>query len=401
MSGRTKASAVNDANTDDIIYLDNAATTFPKPDCVYEVADNFYRQYGGNAGRGNNPLARACANLLDETRQQLAAWLDAPTPSQVIFTASATHALNLAIFGRVLQANDTVYVTPFEHNSVLRPIEHLHQTKGIQVRQIPFNRRTYECQLDKLQVAFQVEAPAMVCVTHASNVCGVMPPVTEIAKLAKAANPNAVIIVDGAQTAGLYPLPLQDGLIDALIFSGHKSLYGPYGIAGLVLGTAWRPAPLFYGGTGTMSESIQMPVELPSAYEAGSHNMLAIAGLHAALSWLAETGREQVVQHTLSLATQLRDELATLEGIELFVPAKNIDWCGIISFAIEDTLPQTIENGLGAQNIAIRAGLHCAPWTHKWLKTDRIGGTNRASAGYLNKMSDCKTFIERFISLLN
>ena len=197
MSGRTKASAV-----DDVIYLDNAATTFPKPDCVYEAADSFYRQYGGNAGRGNNPLARTCANLLDETRQRLANWLDAPSPNQVIFTASATHALNLAIFGCAIRVNDTVYVTPFEHNSILRPVEHLHQTKGIQVRQIPFNRRTYECQLDKLQVAFQVDPPAIVCVTHASNVCGVMPPVTEIAKLAKAANPDAVIIVDGAQTAG-------------------------------------------------------------------------------------------------------------------------------------------------------------------------------------------------------
>jgi cysteine desulfurase family protein len=401
MSGRTKASAIDDTSVDGIIYLDNAATTFPKPDCVYEAADSFYRQYGGNAGRGNNPLARACAKLLDETRQQLAAWLDAPTPSQVIFTASATHALNLAIFGRAFQANDTVYVTPFEHNSVLRPIEHLHQAKGIQVRQIPFNRRTYECQFDKLQVAFQVEVPAMVCVTHASNVCGVMPPVAEIAKLAKAANPDAVVIVDGAQTAGLYPLPLQDGLIDALIFSGHKALYGPYGIAGLVLGTDWRPTPLFYGGTGTISESVQMPVELPSAYEAGSHNMLAIAGLHAALGWLSKTGRESIVQNTLTLASKLRDDLSEIEGIELFVPAKNIDWCGIISLAVEDTLPQTIENALGAQNIAVRAGLHCAPWAHKWLKTISIGGTARISPSCFNKVLEIQELSSTIQLLIN
>lgn len=388
MSGRTKASAVDDARTDRIIYLDNAATTFPKPESVYQAADDFYRQYGGNAGRGNNPLARACANLLDETRHQLATWLDTPSANQIIFTASATHALNLAIFGQDFQANDAVYVTPFEHNSILRPVEHLRQTKGIQVRQIPFNRRTYECQLDKLQVAFQVEPPTMVCVTHASNVCGLMPPVTEIAKLAKAANPNAVVIVDGAQTAGLYPLPFQDELIDAFIFSGHKALYGPYGIAGLVLGTAWRPTPLFYGGTGTFSESIQMPVELPSAYEAGSHNMLATAGLQAALDWLNRTGREAIVQNTLALANQLRDGLSEIEGIELFVPAKNVDWCGIISFAFEDVSPQTIENALGAQNIAARAGLHCAPWTHQWLKTVKSGGTVRLSTGFLNHPED-------------
>jgi selenocysteine lyase/cysteine desulfurase len=181
---------------------------------------------------------------------------------------------------------------------------------------------------------------------------------------------------------------LQDELIDALIFSGHKSLYGPYGIAGLVLGTAWRPTPLFFGGTGTISESVQMPVELPSAYEAGSHNMLAIAGLHAALGWLNETGREAIVQNTLTLAIKLRDGLSEIEGIELFVPAKNIDWCGIISLAVEDTLPQTIENALGAQNIAVRAGLHCAPWAHQWLKTLQSGGTTRLSLGFLNQSEE-------------
>lgn len=392
MSGKTKASAI-----DNVIYLDNAATTFPKPNCVYEAADSFYRNYGGNAGRGNNPLARACATLLDETRQLLATWLDAPSPEQVVFTSSATHALNLAVFGHTFRAGDVVYITPFEHNAILRPIEHLRQTKGIQIRQIPFNRRTYECQLDKLSVAFQVEPPTMVCVTQASNVCGVMPPVEEIAHLAKATNPDAVIVVDGAQTAGIYPLPLNKGLIDALIFSGHKSLYGPYGIAGLVLGTDWRPAPLFYGGTGTISESIQMPVELPSAYEAGSHNILAIAGLHAALGWLNEIGRESIVQNTITLATQLRDELSVLEGIELFTPTQNIAWCGIISLAVEDTLPQIIETALGAKNIAVRAGFHCAPWTHEWLRTDAFGGTIRISPAYFNQQNE----IESLIAILN
>ena len=190
-------------------------------------------------------------------------------------------------------------------------------------------------------------------------------------------------------------------MIDALIFSGHKSLYGPYGIAGLVLGTAWRPAPLFYGGTGTISESIQMPNELPSAYEAGSHNMLALAGLHAAFGWLNETGREQIVEQTMLLANQSRDELSGLQGLELFVPAKNIDWCGIISLTVEDISPQTIENALGAQNIAIRSGLHCSPWAHKWLKTISIGGTARISPSYLNKVLDIQEFTNTIQLFIN
>ncbi len=384
-----------------IIYLDNAATTFPKPDCVYEATDTFYRRYGGNAGRGGNPLAKAGSRLLAETRQQLAEWLNVPLPERVIFTPSATHALNLAIFGANLRPGDAVYATPFEHNSVLRPLEHLRQTKGIQIHRIPFSRRTYACQLDKLTSAFQAAPPALICVTQASNVCGVMPPVAEIARLGKEVNPHAIVIVDGAQTAGLYPLSLTDGLIDTLIFSGHKSLYGPYGVAGLVLASDWRPIPLLFGGTGTISESVEMPSSLPSAYEAGSHNILAIAGLQAALNWLRETGRESIVAHTMELAWQLHNELASLPGIDLHTPSKETPWCGILSFSVEGVTPQSLESALGAKGIAVRAGLHCAPWAHRWLGTIEDGGTVRVSVGWCNTPDDTKRFINLFETCLN
>jgi len=373
---------------DEIVYLDNAATTFPKPDSVYVEANAFYSRYGGNAGRGGNPLARACTRLLAETRELLARWLEAPSAEQVIFTASATHALNLAIFGVRLHQGDTIYVTPFEHNSVLRPVEHLRQTQGVQVRQIPFARRTYACQLEKLAAAFQTEPPKVVCITHASNVWGGMPPVQEIARLAKQFHPEAVVIVDGAQTAGLYPLPFQEKLIDAFIFSGHKSLYGPYGVAGLVLGTDWRPQPFLFGGTGTFSENVDMPNDLPLAYEAGSHNIWAIAGLKAALEWLQSIGRERIVEHTLCLSRRLQIALADLPGVEVYAPLEDVPWCGILSFTVEDTKSQAVEAALGAAGIAVRAGLHCAPWTHKWLGTLNTGGTVRVSCGYFNAMKD-------------
>jgi cysteine desulfurase family protein len=378
---------------DSIIYLDNAATTFPKPARVYEAADDFYRRYGGNAGRGGNPLARACARLLAETRESLAAWLGAPSLERVIFTTSATHALNLVILGTDLHPGDAVYVTPFEHNSVLRPMEHLRQTRGIQVQEIPFDRRTYACQFDKLSAAFQVAPPALVCVTQASNVCGVMPPVLEITRLAREANPHAVVIVDGAQTAGLYPLSLTDGSIDAFIFSGHKSLYGPYGVAGLVLASDWRPTPLLFGGTGTVSESVQMPTDLPSAYEAGSHNIWAIAGLKAALEWLQETGREAIVTHTGHLAACLHNELEHLPGVSVYAPPKQESWCGILSFTIEGVQPQAIEATLGAKHIAVRAGLHCAPWAHRWLGMMESGGTVRVSPQCRNSPADIETIL--------
>ena len=371
-----------------MIYLDNAATTFPKPEVVYQAADEFYRRFGGNAGRGANLLARKGAELVTETRALLAKWLGAPSPEQVIFTPSATVALNQVILGTTLRPGDTVYVTPFEHNSVLRPVEHLRQTRGVIVREIPFDRRTFACQLERLEAVFYAEPPTLVCVTQASNVCGVMPPVLEIARRAKATNPRAVVVVDGAQAAGLYPLDLQGGLIDAFVFSGHKSLYGPYGVAGFVLASDWRPEPILFGGTGTASESVTMPGEPPSAYEPGSHNIWAIAGLKAALEWLQGTGRKTIVAHTMELANQLRDELTALPGVTVHAPPPGTPWCGIVSFTTGGVRSQAIEAMLGAKGIAVRAGLHCAPWAHRWLGTLEGGGAVRVSVGWFNRSED-------------
>ncbi|RME80926.1 MAG: aminotransferase class V-fold PLP-dependent enzyme, partial [Caldilineae bacterium] len=147
----------------------------------------------------------------------------------------------------------------------------------------------------------------------------------------------------------------------------------------------WRPQPILFGGTGTVSESVAMPEALPSAYEPGSHNIWAIAGLKAALEWLRETGREAIVAHTTELADRLRDELAALSGVTVHTPPPGTPWCGIVSFTIEGVRSQAIEAALGAQGIAVRAGLHCAPWTHRWLGTLERGGTVRVSVGWFNK----------------
>jgi len=384
--------------SDTIIYLDNAATTFPKPECVYQAADEFYRRFGGNAGRGANPLARQGTELINETRVLVASWLGVPSPEQVIFTPSATIALNLAIFGARLRPGDAVYVTPFEHNSVLRPLEHLRQTINISIDEIPFQPRTMTCDLNKLEAMFRVNPPAMVCATQASNVCGVMPPLTEIFGLSRKIQEGCITIVDGAQTAGLYPLDLKNGLIDALIFSGHKSMYGPYGIAGLVLPdpTRWRPAPFLFGGTGTVSESVEMPDILPSAYEAGSQNIYAMAGLRAALGWLQDTERETIATCLRSIALQLREVLEDVPGVTLYAPDAKM-WAGILAFTLDSTRPQAVEMALGAAGIAVRAGLHCAPWAHRWLGTIDQGGAVRISAGFYNSPDD----IDLLLSVLN
>lgn len=214
------------------VYLDNAATTYPKPESVYTAMDDFYRLHGGNAGRGSNPLARKSAALLDETRLLVAQWLDAP---DVVFTASATMALNMVILGAGLRAGDIVYTTPFEHNSVLRPLEYLRQSRGIDLRVLPFDKLTFACDVAAIKQHFQLDKPALVCLTQVSNVTGYMPPVERIFQAARSANPAVITLVDGAQAAGL--ISVKTSLVDALVFSGHKSLYGPYGIAGIAFGS--------------------------------------------------------------------------------------------------------------------------------------------------------------------
>ncbi|HUN06421.1 MAG TPA: aminotransferase class V-fold PLP-dependent enzyme [Aggregatilineales bacterium] len=357
-----------------LIYLDNAATTFPKPEVVYKAMDSFYRNYGGNAGRGANPLARKAAHLVAETRELLKIWLDAP---DVVILSSATIALNTVIMGARLRAGDIVYVSPFEHNSVLRPLAHLRKTTGIDVRILPFDKQTFTCKLDEVQALFKIEPPSMLCISQVSNVFGAILPVDELTKLAKQASPQCITLVDGAQAAGLKLMEMKQ--VDGLVFSGHKSLYGPFGVAGIAFGTNWRPLPLIYGGTGTQSESLDMPVDGHSRYEAGSHNISAIAGLNAALKWLHETGRDAINTHTDELIVELVKNLQRVPNGRVFVPRYHTS---IVSLLIEGISPQSIEAALGAKNIAVRSGLHCAPWSHEWAGTAINGGAVRVSIGF-------------------
>lgn len=365
-----------------LIYLDNAATTFPKPEAVYREMDSFYRNFGGNAGRGANPLARRAIGIVNETRAMLQDWLSA---SEIVFAPSSTIALNTVIFGASLRSGDVVYVTPFEHNSILRPLEHLRKTIGIQVRVLPFDKKTFVCDLNQVRALFKLEPPTMVCVSQVSNVFGVVLPIDEIAGNARQASSSVIVLVDGTQAAGLKPLPMAK--VDALVFSGHKSLYGPYGVAGIAFGRAWRPAPLIYGGTGTQSESIQMPREGSSRYEAGSLNVSAIAGLRAALCWLVETKREVVNAHIDMLTSNLYRMLHELVFVNIYAPQETY-LNGIISFNVGDISPQAIENALGTKNIAVRAGLHCSPWAHEFAGSNQQHGTVRASISYFNDYDD-------------
>lgn len=380
------------------IYLDNAATTYPKPEVVWEAMDQFARSGGANANRGQNPLARQAARLVEETRFKVVEWLD--VPGSVTFAPSATIALNQVILGTPISKGEGVYVSPFEHNSVLRPVEHLRQTLGIEVQQVPFHPIHLEVEWERLEVMWRDLPPSLLVISQASNVCGLLLPVEELATRARQVNPAVTIVVDGAQAAGLYPLNLKSGLIDYLVWSGHKSFYGPFGIAGVAFCTDKRPRPVLFGGTGTISESLDMPQELPSAYEPGSLNSPAIAGLNAALDWLHTMGRTQIIVHTSQLLKQLEANLIDLPGIRLIkVPSEKK--AAVISFNLVGVAPQSLEGYLGNKGITTRAGLHCSPWVHRFLDTISKGGTLRVSPGFFNTSVEIEFFVSVLEALLD
>ena len=345
---------------------------------MYAAADAFYRAGGANANRGQHPLALAATQVIARTRQKLAAWLGAPHPDRVVLAPSATIALNQVILGSGLRRDDVAYVTPFEHNSVLRPLEQLRKAVGVRVRELPFDTRTFALDGERAEAMLRAAPPAMVVVAQASNVCGLLLPVEEIARAARGANPDCVVVVDGAQVGGLHSIDLRAGLVDYYVFSGHKALYGPYGVAGFVLAGARRPAPILFGGTGTQSESLAMPEELPTAYEPGSQNAWAAAGLDAALDWLAGQGRATVAGRAEDAAEEIASRLSRLPAVQLCAPRRERR-TSILSFTVPGSPPQAVASALGARGIAVRAGLHCAPWAHRWLGTLAGGGTVRVS----------------------
>lgn len=384
----------------DQIYLDNAATTYPKPEVVWQAMDDFARSGGANANRGQNPLARRAARLVEETRTKVAHWLGLPLSGYITFAPSATIALNQVILGTSLASGSAVYFSPFEHNSTLRPLTYLQKTKGIELRQIPFHPVTLQVEWDKLEALWHSQPPQMLVVSQASNMCGLLLPVEELAARARKANPGIVVVVDGAQAAGLYPLDLLSGAVDYLVWSGHKSFYGPFGVAGIAFCTDQRPQPVLFGGTGTVSESLEMPLELPSAYEAGSLNSPAIAGLNAALTWLSEVGRTALTTHTFQLLNMIEADLARLTGVKLIkIPAKQR--ASVLSFTLRGVAPQALEEYLGTHGIAVRAGLHCAPAAHQFFDTLPTGGTVRVSYGFFNTPAQNEQFVQTIETLLS
>lgn len=368
-------------------YFDNAATTFPKPECVYAFMDSFYRKHGGNAGRGQYKLAAESSKIIFETRDFIQKILCSPN-KDVIFAPSATVALNMVIQGLLAdEKKKTVYISPFEHNSVTRVLHHFEKRGKICVRQL-FVSPDFEYDMEKINAQFAEIPPDIVIVSHASNVIGLVAPVLEIFAAAK--KYGAITVTDMAQTAGLVPLDVASDLIDFAVFAGHKTLYGPFGIGGFAKSRNVALEPVLFGGTGVDSANQEMPENIPGRYEMGSQNICAVAGLHAAAQWFLQN-QDEIRAAEEKNHRRLLEILRQYDFVKIAGPAyrfsEKTKCIGVVSTVFDGYAAEDIGNVFDEAEIAVRTGLQCSPLAHKFLGTFPAG-TVRFSVGYFTGEED-------------
>ena len=346
------------------VYLDNAATSWPKPAGVLPAMQDYLENCGGSPGRAGHGKALAAARMVYEVRDALATLFNAPSPDRLIFTKNATEAINLLLFG-FLNSGDHVIVSSMEHNAVMRPLREL-ETRGVRLSVAPCDG----CgRLDPDTVRRSLRPDTrLILVLHASNITGTLLPIGEIAAVARAAGVR--FAVDVAQTAGVCPIDMQAVGIDFLAFTGHKSLGGPQGTGGLALGADADIRPLMFGGTGSASESEIQPDFLPDKLESGTLNAVGIAGLGAAVADLAQFGVANVLAHDQKLIGLFRDGLREIPGVEVYGSANPREAAGVLSLNIGDLPCEEVGVRLERDfGILTRTGLHCAPAAHRTLGT--------------------------------
>lgn len=369
--------------TDRLIYLDNAATSFPKPDEVLRGMIATYARIGASPGRGSHDLAARAGQFVEKTRTRLARFFGAPDPSRVIFGANASDALNTVILGLV-QPGDHVVATRLDHNSVLRPLHHLAERGTITYDLAPFDGRGY-VDPDAVAALIRPNTRAVV-MCHASNVLGTIQPLADIGR--RCAEHGVPLVVDAAQSAGQVPLDMGALGIAALAFTGHKALYGPSGIGGLVLQPDLDVATTRFGGTGMDSYSLMHSQAYPLRLELGSLNLLGVIGLSLGLDFVEREGIAALHEREMALVARLRDGLADDPAITLYCADDLTGHLPVLTANVTDVHPQDVGAILdGDFGIAVRVGVHCAPLVHRDLGTiDR--GAVRFSPGAFTTTED-------------
>jgi len=380
-----------------MIYLDHAATSWPKPPEVVQAMTRFMEQAGGNPGRSGHRLSIEAGRIVYDVRENLAEFFNVPDPLRIIFAANATQAINLCLYG-ILRPGDHVLASSMEHNAVMRPLRDL-ESKGVRLSVVPCSP---DGTLDP-DAAAQAMRPStrLVVMTHASNVTGTILPVAQIADIAHKS--GAFLLVDAAQSAGLLPIDVQAMNIDFLAFTGHKGLLGPQGTGGLAIGNRVPVRdmnPLWRGGTGSRSEFEIQPEDLPDKFESGTANSPGIAGLGAGLQYIMKRGIESIRAKELYLMRRLVEGIRSLDGVSLYGPAEMENRTSIVSFTAAGHRVSEIGLRLDEEfGILSRVGLHCAPAAHHTIGTFPEG-TVRLALGLQTTEEDITSVIDAIKTIL-
>ena len=370
------------------IYLDNAATSWPKPEAVYHAVDRFMREVGATPGRGGHRREEEAMRIADEARDALAHLFHAPDPQGVAFAMNATQAINMALKG-LLHPGDHVITSSIEHNGVWRPLKAL-ERRGVRVTAV-------RCAPDGTLDPFSVEAALrtetrLVTLIHGSNVLGTILPVGEVGQICR--DHGVPLLVDAAQTAGAYPIDMEVMGIDLLAFAGHKGVYSPHGTGGLVVRPGVELETWVEGGAGVDSASERMPEALPGRLEAGTQNAAGIAGLLAGVRFVLEQGVERIRAHEMELTALLMEELRTLPGLTILGPDDLAQRTAVVSVTVEGYMAEQLATVLDQVfDVATRAGLHCAPQAHRTAGTLDCGAL-RFSPGYFTTAADVRYAVE-------
>ncbi len=382
---------------ENLIYLDNGATSYPKPDEVYTFMDSFYRSFGVNPGRSGYDLCIETGALVDTTRKMLTGFFNGNDPNRLCFSYNSTDALNLIIFG-MLQPGDHAVTTTLEHNSVLRPLYHQNKFNGVEVDYVPFGTDGF---VDPDDIKRKIKSNTrLVIVNHASNVIGTVQPLEAIGHICR--EHGVPFAIDASQSAGKVPIDIEQLHIDIVAFTGHKSLLGPTGIGGLYVREGIDIRHTRAGGTGVRSADRMHLDEYPYRLEYGTGNVVGIAGIHAGLKWIEEKGMDQINHQEMELTCMLRDGLREIDGVSLYCQEDLADHIAVLSFNIEGM--EALDTGTlldGEYNIACRTGLHCAPLVHEQLGTAQIGGSVRIGIGPFNTEEHIKTAIRAVAEIVD
>ncbi|NLW00422.1 MAG: aminotransferase class V-fold PLP-dependent enzyme [Clostridiales bacterium] len=370
-----------------MIYMDNAATSWPKPEPVYTAVLNCMRKHGANPGRSGHRMAIEAGNILLYTREMLCQLFSADNPFRMVFTINATESLNLAIKGSI-QPGDHIVTTSMEHNSVARPLKEL-EKRDVAATYVRANSQG-EIDPDDIRKAIRINTK-LIITTHASNVTGTLIPIREIGRIAR--EHEILYLVDAAQTAGIIPIDLSSLPVDMMAMSGHKGLLGPQGTGVLYIAPHVKLKQLKEGGTGSQSESLFHPEFLPDRYEAGTLNTPGIAGLGAGINYILREGQNKLLSRITRIEKFFLDALLQIPGIKVYGPARMENRIGVISINVKDFDSAYIAGLLDQKyNIATRGAIHCSPMAHKTIGTLEQG-TVRFSPGIFNTLDEAKQCI--------